>query len=78
MLMFLCLCMLTSPIPLAARVTEQTEQGGLINPIVRVYQVGYEGPLNLAATIVGEGQSKIKPRVDDTLGAVVKASHIRE
>jgi len=35
------------------------------------------GPLSLAATHLG-GHSKIKPRVDDTLEAVVKASHIRE
>ena len=63
---------------MAARVTEQTEQGGLIDPIIRVYQIGKEGPLNLGATLLGEGHSEIKPRVDDTLEAVVKASHIRE
>jgi len=32
----------------------------------------------LVATLLGEAHSKIKPRVDDTLEAVVKASHIRE
>jgi len=30
----------------------------------------------LVATLL-EGHSKIKPRVDDTLEAVVKASHVR-
>ena len=29
-------------------------------------------------TLLGEGHSEIEPRVDDTLEAVVKASHIRE
>jgi len=33
--------------------------------------------LSLVATLL-EGHSKIKPRVDDTLEAVVKASHIKE
>jgi len=32
----------------------------------------------LVATLLGEGHSKIKPRVDDSLEAVVKASHIRQ
>jgi len=31
----------------------------------------------LVATLLG-GYSKIKPRVEDTLEAVVKASHIKE
>jgi hypothetical protein len=30
----------------------------------------------LVATLLGEGNSKIKPRVDDALEAVVKASFI--
>jgi len=47
-----------------------------MDPIIRVYQIGYEGPLNLVATLL-QGHSEIKPRVDDTLEAVVKASHIR-
>jgi len=34
------------------------------------------GTLELVATLPG-GQSEIKPRVDDTLGAVVKTSYIR-
>jgi len=34
--------------------------------------------LSLVATLLGAGHSKIKPRVDDTLEGVVKASHIRE
>jgi len=49
-----------------------------MDPIIRVYQIGYEGPLSLVATLLEEGHSEIKPRVDDTLEAVVKASHIRE
>jgi len=44
----------------------------------RVYQIGQEGPLSLVATLRGEGHSKIKPRVDDALEAVVKASCIQE
>jgi hypothetical protein len=36
------------------------------------------GTLELGLTLLGEGHSKIKPRVDDTLEGVVKASHIRE
>ena len=32
----------------------------------------------MVATLLGEGHSKIKLRVDDTLEAVVKASHIRK
>jgi len=32
----------------------------------------------LVATLLGEGQSKIKPRADDALEAVAKASRIRE
>jgi hypothetical protein len=32
----------------------------------------------LVATLLGEGHSEIKPRVDDALEAMVKASHIRE
>jgi len=48
-----------------------------MDPIIRVYQIGYEGPLSLAATLLG-GHSKIKPRADDALEALVKASHIRE
>jgi hypothetical protein len=45
---------------------------------IRVYQIGLEGPLSLVATLLGEGHSEVKPTVDDTLEAVVKASHIRE
>jgi len=30
------------------------------------------------ATLLGEGHSKIKPRIDDALQAVVKESRIRE
>jgi len=48
-----------------------------MDPIIRVYQTGQEGPLGLIATLL-EGYFKIKSRVDDTLEAVVKASHIRE
>jgi len=48
-----------------------------MDPIIRVYWIGYEGPLSLVATLLG-GHSKIKPRVDDAVEAVVKASHIRE
>jgi hypothetical protein len=33
--------------------------------------------VNLVATLLGE-HSEIKPSVDDTLEAAVKASHIRE
>jgi len=33
---------------------------------------------SLVATLLGEGHSKIKPRVDNALEAVVKASRIRE
>jgi len=62
---------------MAAWVTEQTKQGCLMDPIIRVYQTGQEGPLGLIATLL-EGYFKIKSRVDDTLEAVVKASHIRE
>jgi hypothetical protein len=65
------------PTPSAAWVTEQKEQGGLKDPIISVYHIGYEGPLSLVATLLG-GQSKIIPRVDDALEALVKASHIRE
>jgi len=32
----------------------------------------------LVATLPGEGHSKIKPRVDNALEAVVEASRIRE
>jgi hypothetical protein len=32
----------------------------------------------LVATLLGEGHSKIKPRIDDSLDTVVKASRIRE
>jgi len=32
----------------------------------------------LVATLQVEGKSKIKPRVDDALEAVVKASRVRE
>jgi len=45
---------------------------GLIDPLNK------ERPLSLVATLLGEEHSKIKPRVDDTLEAMVKASHIRE
>jgi len=34
--------------------------------------------LSLVATLLGEGHSKIKPRIDNALEAVVKASRIRE
>jgi len=34
--------------------------------------------LSLVATLLVEGHSEVKPRVDDTLEVVVKASHIRE
>jgi len=34
--------------------------------------------LSLVATLLGVEHSKIKPRADDTLVAVVEASHIRE
>jgi hypothetical protein len=51
--------------------------GGLKDPIIRVYDRGQEGPLSLVANHLG-GHSEIKPGVDDTLEAVVKASHIRE
>jgi len=63
---------------LAAWDTKQKEQGVQMDPIIRVYQIGKEGPLSLVATLLGEGHSKIKPRVDDTLEYVVKASHIKE
>jgi len=33
--------------------------------------------LSLVATLLGEGHSEIKPRTDDALEAVVKASHLR-
>jgi len=49
-----------------------------MDPIIRVYQIGLEGPLSLVVTLLGEGHSKIKPKVDDALEVVVKASHIRE
>jgi hypothetical protein len=49
-----------------------------MDPIIRVYQIGLEGPWSLVATLLGEGHSEIKPRVDDTLESAVKASHIRE
>jgi len=49
-----------------------------MDPIIRVYQIGLEGPLSLVATLLGEVYSEIKPRVDDTLEAVVKGSHTRE
>jgi len=65
-------------LPSAAWVTEQKEQGGLTDPIIRVYQIGQEGPLSLVATLLGGGHSKTKPRVDDALEAVVKASRVRE
>jgi len=32
----------------------------------------------LVATLLGEEHSKIKPRVDDNLEALVKASNLRE
>jgi hypothetical protein len=32
----------------------------------------------LVETLLGEGHSEIKPKIDDTLEAVVKAGHIRE
>jgi len=32
----------------------------------------------LVATLLVEGHSEIKPKVDDTLEAVVQTSHIRE
>jgi hypothetical protein len=32
----------------------------------------------LVATLLGEGYSKIKPRVHDALEAVAKAGHLRE
>jgi len=51
-------------------------QGGLMDPIIRVYQIGQEGPLSLVATLLG-GHSKIKSRLDDALEAVVKARHVR-
>jgi hypothetical protein len=63
---------------LSAWVTEQKEQGGLIDPIIKLYQIGLEGPLSLVGTLLGEVLSKIKPRVDDALEAVVKASRIKE
>jgi len=69
---------LRQPTPSAPQVTQQTEQGGLMDPIIRVYQIGHEGPLSLVATLLEEGHSKINPRVDDTLEAVVKANHIRQ
>jgi hypothetical protein len=62
---------------LAAWVTEQKEQRGLVDPTIRVYQIGEEGTLSLVATILG-GHSKIKAWIDDALEAVVKASHIME
>jgi hypothetical protein len=58
---------LSYPTPTAAWVTEQTEQGGVMNPIIRVYQIGLGGPLSLVATLLGEGHSEIKPWVNDTL-----------
>jgi len=48
-----------------------------MDPITRVYQIGWEGPLRLVATLLGEGHSKIKPSVVDGPEAVVKASCIR-
>jgi len=39
---------------------------------------GVGGTLELVATLLGEGHSKIKPRVDYALEAVVKARRIRE
>ena len=32
----------------------------------------------MGATLLGKGHSEIKPRADDILEAVVKASHLRE
>jgi len=49
-----------------------------MDPIIRVYQIGLEDPLSLVATFLGDGHSEIKQTVDDTLEAVVRASHIRE
>jgi hypothetical protein len=34
--------------------------------------------LSLVATLLGKGHSEIKPRVDDAVEAVAKASHLRE
>ena len=56
----------------------QAEQGGLTDPNIRAYQIGQVGLFSLGATLLGEGHSKNKPQVDNTLEAVVKASHIRE
>jgi hypothetical protein len=63
---------------MAAWVIKQTKQGCLMEPIIRVYQIGQEGPLGMIAIFLGEGYFKIKSKVNDTLEAVVKASHIRE
>jgi hypothetical protein len=49
-----------------------------MDPIIRVYPTGQEGPLSFVATLLGKGHYNIKPRVDDALEAVVKASRIRE
>jgi len=63
---------------LAAWVTQQKEQEGLIDPTIRVYKMGLMAPLSLVTILLGEGHSHIKPEVEDALEAVVKASHIRE
>jgi len=34
--------------------------------------------LSLVANLLGEGNSEITPKIDDTLEAVMKASYIRE
>jgi len=49
----------------------------MMDPIIRDYQIGEEGPLSLVANLLG-GHSKIKAGVHDALEAVVKASHIME
>jgi hypothetical protein len=60
---------------LAAWVTQQKEQEGMIDPIIKVYKIGLVGPLSLVAILLG-GHSHIKPGVEDALEAVVKASHM--
>ena len=45
-----------------------------MDPVIRVYQIGQEGPFSWVGTLL-EGHSKIKPTDVDILEAMVKASH---
>ena len=51
---------------------------GSDGPYHKVLSDRAEGTLSLFATLLGEGHTKIKPRVDDALEAVVKVSRIRQ